>query len=114
MALPGAGRGNGDRPRPGCLRVTVLVRHKGQHGWVVPTWNYVTTHAYGRLVVHDDPAWVEAVVRRLTAKHEAAQPQPWTVDDAPPGFVAGQLRAIVGIEVLISRVQAKAKLSLMS
>jgi transcriptional regulator len=84
---------------------------KRQHGRVVPTWNYVTTHVYGRLVVHDDPAWVEALVRRLTDKHEAAEPQPWTVEDAPPGFVAGQLRAIVGIEVLISRVQAKAKLS---
>lgn len=84
---------------------------KKQHGRVVPTWNYVTAYVYGRLVVRDVPAWVEAVVRRLTAKHEAAEPQPWTVDDAPPGFIAGQLRAIVGIEVMISRVEAKAKLS---
>jgi transcriptional regulator len=71
----------------------------------------VTAHVYGRLVVHDDPAWVEALVRRLTDKHEAKQPQPWTVDDTPPRFLAGQLRAIVGIEVMISRVEAKAKLS---
>ena len=84
---------------------------KKQHGRVVPTWNYVTVHVYGRLVVHDDAAWVEAVVRRLTDKHEAAEPQPWTVDDMPAGFLAGQLRAIVGIEVMISRVEAKAKLS---
>jgi transcriptional regulator len=84
---------------------------KKEHGRVVPTWNYVTAHVYGRLVVHDDPAWVEAVVRRLTDKHETGQPQPWTVRDAPPRFVAGQLRAIVGIEVMISRVHAKAKLS---
>jgi transcriptional regulator len=84
---------------------------KKQHGRVVPTWNYVTAHVYGRLVVHDDPAWVEALVHRLTDKHEARQPQPWTVHDAPPGFLAGQLRAIVGIEIIISRVQAKAKLS---
>jgi transcriptional regulator len=82
---------------------------KRQHGR--PAWNYVTAHVYGRLVVHDDPAWVDAVVRRLTDKHEANQPQPWTVQDTPPGFLAGQLRAIVGIEVVISRVQAKAKLS---
>ena len=46
---------------------------KAEHGRVVPTWNYVTAHVYGRLVVHDDPAWVEDVVRRLTAKHEAAR-----------------------------------------
>ena len=46
---------------------------KAEHGRVVPTWNYVTAHVYGRLLVHDDPAWVEDVVRRLTAKHEAAR-----------------------------------------
>jgi transcriptional regulator len=84
---------------------------KADHGRVVPTWNYVTAHVYGELVVHDDPVWVEALVRRLTAKHEASMPHPWHVDDAPTPFVAGQLRAIVGVELLISRVEAKAKLS---
>jgi transcriptional regulator len=84
---------------------------KREHGRVVPTWNYVTAHVYGRLVVHDDPAWVEGLVRRLTAKHEASLPHPWAVDDAPPAFVAGQLRAIVGIELRITRIEAKAKLS---
>jgi transcriptional regulator len=78
---------------------------------VVPTWNYLTAHVYGRLVVHDDAAWVDALVRRLTDKHEAAGPRPWSTDDAPPAFIAGQLRAIVGVELLISRVEAKAKLS---
>jgi transcriptional regulator len=62
-------------------------------------------------LVHDDPAWVDAVVRRLTSKHEAGSPHPWSVDDAPPGYVAGQLSAIVGVELVISRVEAKAKLS---
>ena len=84
---------------------------KAEHGRVVPTWNYVTAHVYGRLVVHDDPDWVEALVRRLTDRHEAGNPRPWSVDDAPASFVAGQLRAIVGVELVISRVQAKAKLS---
>jgi transcriptional regulator len=84
---------------------------KREHGRVVPTWNYVTAHVYGRLVVHDDPAWVEALVRRLTAKHEASLPHPWAVDDAPARFVAGQLRAIVGVELQITRIEAKAKLS---
>jgi transcriptional regulator len=82
-----------------------------EHGRVVPTWNYVTAHVYGRLVVHDDPAWTEDLVRRLTAKHEAYRDHPWSVDDAPRPFIEGQLRAIVGIELEITRIEAKAKLS---
>jgi transcriptional regulator len=90
---------------------------KAEHGRVVPTWNYATAHVYGRLVVHDDPQWVEDVVRRLTRKHEAmrlaspGQQMPWSVDDAPRAFVEGQLRAIVGLELQITRMEAKAKLS---
>lgn len=84
---------------------------KAEHGRVVPTWNYVTAHVYGELVVHDDAAWVEALVRRLTDRHEHGSASPWSVDDAPPAYVAGQLRAIVGVELRISRVEAKAKLS---
>ncbi len=90
---------------------------KAEHGRVVPTWNYVTAHVYGRLIVHDDPAWVEDVVRRLTAKHETArlaspgQQHPWSVDDEPRRYIEGQLRAIVGLELQITRIQAKAKLS---
>src|SRR5215216_339323 len=84
---------------------------KAEHGGVVPTWNYVTAHVYGELVVHDDVEWLGDLVPRLTEKHEAGRPRPWSVDDAPPAFVAGQLRAIVGVELLISRVEAKAKLS---
>ena len=84
---------------------------KAEHGRVVPTWNYVTAHVYGDLVVHDDPAWVESLVRRLTDRHEARAPRPWSVDDAPSEYVAGQLRAIVGVEVVISRIEAKVKLS---
>ena len=84
---------------------------KREHGRVVPTWNYITAHVYGRLAIHDDPAWVEDLVRRLTAKHEASMTAPWSVDDAPERFVAGQLRAIVGVELAITRIEAKAKLS---
>lgn len=83
---------------------------KREHGRVVPTWNYVTIHAYGRLVIHDDPAWLEANVRRLTRTHEAARAAPWSVDDAPRAYVEGQLRAIVGVELLIDRLDAKSKL----
>jgi transcriptional regulator len=84
---------------------------KADHGRVVPTWNYVTAHVYGRLVIHDDVEWVEGLVRRLTAKHEAASVRPWSVDDAPSRFIAGQLRAIVGVELAITRIEAKLKLS---
>ncbi|HEX2745980.1 MAG TPA: FMN-binding negative transcriptional regulator [Streptosporangiaceae bacterium] len=90
---------------------------KAENGRVVPTWNYLTAHVYGQLIVHDDPGWVEDVVRRLTAKHEAArltsprQPPAWSVDDAPRAFIEGQLRAIVGLELQITRIEAKAKLS---
>jgi transcriptional regulator len=84
---------------------------KREHGRVVPTWNYLTAHVYGRLVVHDDVVWLENLVRRLTEQHEATMPTPWSVDDAPPAFLAGQLRAIVGLELQITRIEAKAKYS---
>ncbi|MFL5674870.1 MAG: FMN-binding negative transcriptional regulator [Chloroflexota bacterium] len=84
---------------------------KREHGRVVPTWNYITVHAYGRLVIHDDAAWVEANVRRLTDHHERPRAERWSVDDAPPPYVEGQLRAIVGVEILLDRVEGKWKLS---
>lgn len=84
---------------------------KAEHGRVVPTWNYVVVHAYGELVVHDDPAWVGALTRRLTDQHETGRQDPWSVDDAPESFIAGQLRAIVGVELRIRRLEAKWKLS---
>jgi len=84
---------------------------KREHGRVVPTWNYVTIHAYGRLAIHEEATWLEANVRRLTALHEAAREAPWSVDDAPSEYIAGQLRAIVGLELLIDRLEAKSKLS---
>ncbi|GAA1504489.1 FMN-binding negative transcriptional regulator [Dactylosporangium maewongense] len=84
---------------------------KHEHGRVVPTWNYITAHVYGTLVAHDDPAWTETLVRRLTTLHESARPSPWSVDDAPRPFIEGQLRAIVGVEIAITRIEAKWKLS---
>ena len=84
---------------------------KAEHGRVVPTWNYSTAHVYGRLVIHDDAEWLARHVRQLTAVHESGQENPWSVDDAPDRFIAGQLRAIVGVELLITRIEAKEKLS---
>ena len=84
---------------------------KREHGRVVPTWNYITAHVYGELVVHDDPAWVERNVRALVDKHEDARDPAWAVDDAPAAYIEGQLKAIVGVELHISRISAKWKLS---
>ncbi|MBA4866095.1 FMN-binding negative transcriptional regulator [Streptomyces sp. PSKA54] len=84
---------------------------KEEHHRVVPTWNYMIAHVYGQLVVHDDPAWIEAQIRRLTDRHETGYAEPWSVDQAPAKFIERQLRAVVGVEVVISRIEAKFKLS---
>lgn len=84
---------------------------KAEHGRVVPTWNYSAIHFRGRATVHRDPAWVRAAVTRLTAQHEAGRDQPWEVGDAPESFTAQMLRAIVGVELRIEGVDAKAKRS---
>ena len=84
---------------------------KREHGRVVPTWNYVTAHLHGTLLVHDDRNWVDGNVRALVARHEGRRAEPWSVDDAPRDYLEGQLRAIVGVEVRITRVEAKLKLS---
>jgi transcriptional regulator len=84
---------------------------KREHGRVVPTWDYVAVHVHGELAVHDDADWVRSVVERLTELHETPRADPWSVDDAPADFVAKQLRAVVGIELRITRIEAKAKLS---
>ncbi|MEO6349362.1 MAG: FMN-binding negative transcriptional regulator [Candidatus Limnocylindrales bacterium] len=84
---------------------------KREHGRVVPTWNYITAHVYGELTVHDDVAWVETNVRELTHKYEARRNPRWAVTDAPPEYIYGQLRAIVGVEITVTRVDTKWKLS---
>jgi transcriptional regulator len=84
---------------------------KAEHGRVVPTWNYLTAHVYGRLVAHDDVAWLRSLVTKLTERHEAAVGSGWQVSDAPSPYIDGQLRAIVGVELVIERVEAKSKLS---
>jgi len=84
---------------------------KKEHGKVVPTWNYCCVHAHGTLRIHDDPAWVRLLVAGLTAAHEAQMPQPWSIDDAPADFIDASLRNIVGIEIVIERLQGKWKIS---
>jgi transcriptional regulator len=84
---------------------------KRETGKVVPTWNYITVHAWGRPRVIDDPAWLRQQVGELTASREDTRSAPWAVDDAPADFVAAQLRAIVGIEIPIARSEGKWKVS---
>ncbi|MDA8435904.1 MAG: FMN-binding negative transcriptional regulator [Actinomycetales bacterium] len=84
---------------------------KAEHGRVVPTWNYSAVHLSGTVELVDEPASVLDIVTALTARHEGARPDPWSVDDAPAAYVAGQLRAIVGVVVHVDAVEAKAKLS---
>jgi transcriptional regulator len=80
-------------------------------GRVVPTWDYVVVQARGPLIVHDDPAWVGGLVRQLTASHEAGRHEPWAVDDAPARYLQGMLAGIVGIELPLTRIEGKLKLS---
>jgi transcriptional regulator len=84
---------------------------KREHGRVVPTWNYSEVQLSGAVTVHDDPGWVLDVVTRLTERHEAGRAAPWAVTDAPARWVRGRLRAIVGVELRVERVEGKAKLS---
>lgn len=80
-------------------------------GQVVPTWNYTTVHAHGTLTLKPEPEWLLAHVRRLVERHEAGRAEPWSIDDTPEGYVETQVRAIVGLEMRISRLEAKRKLS---
>ena len=84
---------------------------KAEHGKVVPTWNYSVVHLRGRLLIHDDPEWVRAHVTRLTERHEQPREEPWAVTDAPDDYIAKNLRPIVGVELVVESVEAKAKLS---
>lgn len=84
---------------------------KHEHGRVVPTWNYSAVHLTGTVTTHHDEDWLRDLVGRLTDEHELGRPDPWAVDDAPAEYVRKQLRAIVGVELAVERVEAKAKLS---
>ena len=77
----------------------------------VPTWNYEVVHVHGRLTVMDEEKFVRGVVARLTREHEASEPRPWKMGDSPPEYIAQMLKAVVGIQVEIQRIEAKAKLS---
>lgn len=103
----------------------VLVVFRGAHGYVspnwypskhethrsVPTWNYEVVHAHGRIRLIDDAKFVGGVVARLTRAHEAAEPQPWKMADAPRDYIEQMLRMVVGIEIEVTSLVGKRKLS---
>jgi transcriptional regulator len=84
---------------------------KAEHGKVVPTWNYSAVHLTGLARIHHDRDWLRMAVEELTDEHEQAREQPWRVTDAPHAYVEGQLRGIVGVELSVTQVEGKAKLS---
>lgn len=76
----------------------------------VPTWNYEVVHAHGRLRIIDDEKFVRGIVARLTRRHEAGEPRPWKMGDAPPDYLDQLLQMIVGLEVEVTRLDGKRKL----
>ncbi len=86
-------------------------KSKAETGKVVPTWNYVAIHAYGRLRFIDDPDWKRAHVTRLTLSQEGKRAAPWAVSDAPEDYLQGMLKGIIGFELPIARLQGKWKMS---
>lgn len=84
---------------------------KRETGKVVPTWNYATVHVWGHPVVTDDPTWLRRQLDDLTAINEGRLPNPWQVDDAPADFLASQMKGIVGIELMLTRIEGKWKMS---
>jgi transcriptional regulator len=80
-------------------------------GPAVPTWNYATVHAYGRGRLVDDSEWLQALLHRLSERHEAREAAPWRMDDLPEAYLGGMLKGIVGIEIAVTRLEGKFKLS---
>jgi transcriptional regulator len=84
---------------------------KKEHGKVVPTWNYAVVHAQGKLIAHDDPVWLQSFLGKLTQTHEAKVASDWKVTDAPDDFIEQLKKSIVGIEIPVTRISGKWKVS---
>jgi transcriptional regulator len=84
---------------------------KRETGKVVPTWNYAAVHVWGQPRVIEDQEWLRRQITDLTASRESSRASPWAVDDAPPEFVTAQIKGIVGVEIPISRIEGKWKMS---
>jgi transcriptional regulator len=86
-----------------------LYERKAENGKVVPTWDYAVVHAHGRLRAIDDARWLQGLVERLTERHEAGRANAWAVGDAPRDYIDAMLRAVVGVEIAIDRLEGKWK-----
>lgn len=84
---------------------------KRETGKVVPTWNYATVQVRGRVRVMDDKGWLAGQIAELTATHEAGRPEPWQVTDAPNAYIEAQINGIVGLEIDITGIDGKWKVS---
>lgn len=84
---------------------------KAEDGKVVPTWNYAVVHAYGPIPLVEDPTQLLAHLNALTTQHESGFATPWQVSDAPADYIASQMKGIIGIEIPITRIEGKWKVS---
>jgi transcriptional regulator len=84
---------------------------KRDTGKVVPTWNYISVHTWGRPQVIEDANWIRAQIELLTRSREDSRAEPWHVDDAPADYVSSQIKGIIGIEIPIARIEGKWKVS---
>jgi transcriptional regulator len=84
---------------------------KSKHGKVVPTWNYATVHVTGTARLFDDTPSLIRHLSELTDSHEAGSAEPWSVTDAPPEYISGMTRAVVGVEITMDRMEGKWKVS---
>jgi transcriptional regulator len=99
----------------------VLAIFHGPHAYVspswyasgpsVPTWNYADVHAYGIVRLVEDDTWLRRLLRRLSERHEAGNPVPWEMRDLPQTYLDGMLRGIVGLDIAVTRLEGKYKLS---
>lgn len=83
---------------------------KHEHHQQVPTWNYCVVHAHGRIQIRDDARFVRRLLANLTRHHEAGEPTPWKMADAPRGYLETMVQAVVGIEIEITGLVGKFKL----
>jgi transcriptional regulator len=96
---------------PASYITPALYEDKAVNGKVVPTYDYAVAHAHGTLRAIDDPAWMLAFLGRLTLQHESERAEPWSIQDAPPEFIDKLLTHLVGIEIVIERLEGMTKMS---
>ena len=99
----------------------VLAIFHGPHAYIspnwyesapsVPTWNYADVHAYGTVKLVEDDEWLRRLLDRLSARHEARNPVPWRMQDLPGDYVEIMLRGIIGLDIAVTRLEGKYKLS---